>query len=132
MRFEVDADLQIRRRERLLQPPQERNELRVILRLEILEIDIDALEVIRQTPVPQVVDEPQLQRNLVQESMHALRIELALLRVAEDRHDVHVVRARDLEHFKVVRRLHRIPVVQIKTGGVLLEMNPRRQHVRHA
>ena len=63
--------------------------------------------------------------------MRALWIEIAQLRVAEHRHDVEIVRVRDLQHIVVVRDHRQVPVVKIETFRPNLQMDPRGQQVGH-
>ena len=112
------------RREGGLQPCKERNVQRLIALRQILEVDVDALKAVHQDPSPQFQDDLRLNIRVVEEDVDALRVEVAHLRVAEHRHDVEIVLARNLHHVGVVRDHRRIPVVEIEARRLGLQVHP--------
>ena len=117
--------------ERRLQTLQERQVQRIVTFQQVFEVDIDPLKMIRQNPSPQIGDDQILLLRVREKNVHALRVEVAHLRVAEHRNDVQIVRPGDVQSVFVVRDQDRIPVMEVEPFGVLREMHPRRHEVRH-
>ena len=90
----------------------------------IFKVDIDALKVVHQDPLPQFEDDVGLNRGIVEQNMDALRVEIAHLRVAEHRHDVEVVFARDFQHVIVGWNQRRVPVMKVETPRIFLQVDP--------
>src|SRR5207244_454584 len=59
-------------------------------------VDIDTVKTVRQNPSPQIGDDQILLLRVREKNVHALRVEVAHLRVAEHLDDVQIVRPGDV------------------------------------